>query len=129
MIYGIGTDLVEVARIEAILERHGRRFAARVLSPAELDDFDASQSPAHFLARRFAVKEAVAKAFGTGFRNGLSLRHIAVRHDPLGRPRIELSGQALAFAEQRDIGEMHVSIADERHYALAFVTLLVGGGG
>lgn len=123
MILGIGTDLVEIARMEVILARHGRRFAERILTPEELAGFDGDVRPAHFLARRFAAKEACAKAFGTGFRGGLSLRHIGVDHDALGRPLLSLTGEAAARAARLGVGASHLSISDDRAYALAFVIL------
>ena len=123
MILGIGTDLVEVARMEAALARHGRRFAERILTEPELAGFDDDASPAHFLARRFAAKEACAKAFGTGFRDGLSLRHIGVDHDALGRPLLALTGEAAIRAARLGVGASHLSLSDDRAYALAFVVL------
>ena len=84
MIYGIGTDIVQVVRIRESLDRHGERFAERILSDAELAEFRASAHPARFLARRFAAKEAVAKAFGTGFSGGLTFRDITIGHDDAG---------------------------------------------
>jgi len=124
MIVGIGTDIVRVTRFETMLQRHGPRVAERILSADELLEFRQSSRQAAFLAKRFAVKEAVAKAFGTGFRDGLSLRHIGIRNDPLGRPQLAFSARAMELCEQLGVGETHVSIADEAEYAVAFVTLL-----
>ena len=123
MILGTGVDLVEIARMEAILARHGRRFAERILTPGELAGFDCSRHQAAFLARRFAAKEACAKAFGTGFRDGLSLRHIGVDHDALGRPLLALTGEAAVRAARLGVCASHLSISDDRAYALAFVVL------
>ena len=124
MIFGIGTDIVRIARFEALLERHGARVAERILSVDELQEFTTAARPARFLAKRFAVKEAVAKAFGTGFRDGLSLRHIGVHHDALGKPGLTFHARAEELRIVLAIGETHVSIADEDEYAVAFVTLL-----
>lgn len=124
MIVGIGTDIVRIARFETMLERHGARVAERILSAEELAEFAAAARPARFLAKRFAVKEAVAKAFGTGFRDGLSLRHIGVRNDALGKPSLRFYGRAEELCAQLGVVESHVSIADEHDYAVAFVTLL-----
>ncbi|MAT65718.1 MAG: holo-ACP synthase [Gammaproteobacteria bacterium] len=126
-ICGIGTDIVSIVRMEQALARFGRRFAERILGDAELEEFDACARPAALLAKRFAVKEAVAKAFGTGFRDGLRLQDIQVGHDARGRPELQFQGMAAAFAQAGAIGATHVSIADERDYAVAYV-ILTGDG-
>jgi len=123
MIFGIGTDIVRVERMKRSLERFGDRFAKRLLTESELRDFAANSSPAHFMAKRFAAKEAAAKAMGIGFRDGLSLRHIGVGHDERGKPRLEFNGYAASFIEEHGINAVHVSLADEAEYAVAFVTL------
>jgi holo-[acyl-carrier protein] synthase len=124
MIFGIGTDIVRVSRIDAALQRHGERFAQRILDALELEDFAASTRPAHFLAKRFAAKEAAAKAFGTGFRDGLALCHIAVTHDVQGKPGLRFSERAAQLQHDLGIGEAFLSLADEEDLALAFVTFL-----
>ena len=124
MIYGIGTDLVRVARMQENLDSHGEKFARRVLSDNEFAEYRVHRQPAHFMARRFAAKEATAKAMGIGFRNGLSLRHIGVRHDKKGRPFIEYVGRGQELCTVLGISESHLSIADDSDYAIAFVTLL-----
>ena len=124
MIFGIGTDIVAISRLEQGLERHGDKFAQRILADSELDGFRNAARPASYLAKRFAAKEAMAKAMGTGFRDGLSLRHIAVGHDPKGRPLIEVSDRAEELCRELGIGTRHLSISDEHEYAVAFVTLL-----
>ncbi len=128
MIFGIGTDIVRVARMDAALERHGERFARRILCQREFAEFRQAPHPARFLAKRFAAKEAAAKALGTGFRHGLSLRHIAVRHESEGRPCLHLSERARHLAEERSIGETHLSLADEDDYAIAYVVMLKRDG-
>ena len=124
MIFGIGTDLVQVARMQENIERHGEKFARRILTRHELDEYRIHQQPAHFMAKRFAAKEATAKAMGIGFSNGLSLRHIGVSHDDKGKPYIEYSGRGRELRDLLGISCSHVSLADERDYAIAFVTLL-----
>lgn len=124
MIFGIGTDIVRVARMDEALARHGREFARRILTEGEYREFCLASRPAHFLAKRFAAKEATAKAMGTGFRDGLSLRHIGVAHDGKGRPSLIYHDRAEQLRRELGIGEGHLSLADERDYALAFVTLL-----
>ena len=124
MIYGIGTDIVAVARIQAGIERFGDRFVHRILAVQELEGFEKSVKPAHYLAKRFAAKEATVKAMGTGFRGGISLAQIAVSNDLHGKPGLEFSGQAEQFCLRLGIEESHLSLADENDYAIAFVTLL-----
>lgn len=123
MTYGIGTDIVRVARMRRNLERFGLRFAARILTDTELAEFHRHPRQAHFLAKRFAAKEAVAKAMGIGFRHGLRLRDIGVVNDDNGRPSLEFFGYANTFMQAHAITEAHVSLADEEDYAVAFVTL------
>ena len=123
MIYGIGTDIVRVARMQENLDKHGEQFVKRILTDNELRDYHNSVHPAHFLAKRFAAKEATAKAMGTGFSQGLSLRHIGVAHDELGKPMLEFTDTANEFIERNGIKKTHVSLADEKEYAVAFVTL------
>ncbi len=127
MIHGIGTDIVCVARMHSNLEQHGERFAARVLSDGEFAEFTRlSNAPmqARFLAKRFAAKEAAAKALGTGFRDGLSLKHAVVAHDAHGKPLLQWQGAGCEFVERFGVGESFLSIADESEYAIAYVVLL-----
>ena len=124
MIYGIGTDIVDVGRMERNLSRYGSRFARRILTRQEYQEFSRNSRPAHFLAKRFAAKEATVKALGTGFRNGLSLQQIGVAHDRNGRPLLEYSGKAEIYRRHCNVSESHISLSDEKHYALAFVTLV-----
>ena len=123
MIYGIGTDLVRVSRMQENLDHYGEKFARRILTPDELEEYNDNQLPACFMAKRFAAKEATAKAMGIGFSNGLSLRHIGIRHDERGKPYIEYNGRGRELYDSLGITGSHVSIADERDYAIAFVTL------
>lgn len=124
MIHGIGTDIVGIARMAAALERHGEAFARRILADHEWAEFKGSGNQAALLAKRFAAKEAAAKALGCGFRNGLTLRQIGVEHDELGCPRLAFSGPAAALCQRLGIGRALLSLADERDYAIAYVTLL-----
>ena len=123
-IFGIGTDIVSIGRIEKNLNKYGDRFAAKILQEAELKEFMQKKYQAVFLAKRFAAKEAVVKAMGTGFRDGLVLRNIAVGHDDLGKPILEYSGCAKAFIENNAITNSYISLSDEKENALAFVTLV-----
>ena len=124
MIYGIGTDLVRVARLEEGLARFGEPLARRILTAAEWNEFCYDRRPAHFLAKRFAAKEAVVKALGTGFRGGMKLSDIGVTHDGAGKPGLSYSGAAAVMMRQCAITASHISLSDEREYALAFVVLL-----
>ena len=123
MIVGIGTDLVQVARIAASLERYGERFATRILSAEEMQAMQAAGSREHFLAKRFAAKEAAVKALGTGFRDGISLRSVTVSNTDLGQPRLEFTGAAKSRCEALGVTASHLSLSDEREHALAFVVL------
>jgi holo-[acyl-carrier protein] synthase len=124
MIFGIGTDIVRVARMQQSLDKHGERFARRILTDHELIGYQQANKPANYLAKRFAAKEATAKAMGTGFRNGLSLKHINVGHDEQGKPLLDFNGKAAEFMDEEGINEAHISLADEQEYAVAFVTLI-----
>lgn len=122
-ILGLGTDIVEIARIEAVISRSGDRLAQRVLSENEWAQYQAHQQPVRFLAKRFAVKEAAAKAFGTGIRNGLAFNQFEVFNDALGKPRLRLREEAERLAAQMGVTALHVTLADERHYACATVII------
>ncbi|WP_058913203.1 holo-ACP synthase [Entomohabitans teleogrylli] len=122
-ILGLGTDIVEIARIEEVIGRSGDRLARRILTSAEWQRYQAHQQPVRFLAKRFAVKEAAAKAFGTGIRNGLAFNQFEVFNDALGKPQLRLSGAASALAGQLGVTSIHVSLADERRYACATVII------
>jgi holo-[acyl-carrier protein] synthase len=123
MIFGIGTDIVEVSRIEDSLERFGEAFAQRILSEREWQAFVLSQTKARFLAKRFAAKEAFAKALGTGLRGPATFQNIGVTHDDLGKPVLDLASILQEFLNQRGIRFQHLSISDEKALALAFVVL------
>lgn len=122
-IVGLGTDIVEIARIESVVERTGDSLAKRILTEAELVQYRQQSKPARFLAKRFAVKEAAAKALGTGIRNGLAFNQFEVTNDKLGKPLLSLSDEALKLANCINATHFHVSITDERHYAVATVII------
>ena len=123
MIFGIGTDIVHVKRMRENLDKYGDKFAQRILTNAEFAEFKEKSNQDAFLAKRFAAKEATAKAMGTGFSQGLSLHHIGVSHDAAGKPNIEFFDVAEKFIQDNKIIQAHLSLADERDYAVAFVTL------
>lgn len=124
MIFGIGVDIVKVARMQANLEKYGARFAEKILSQDEMQEFSASKQQAHFLAKRFAAKEAIVKALGTGFSGGITLGQIVISHDEHGKPYINFLDMAFTLKRELGIGECHISLSDEEDYAVAFVTLM-----
>ncbi|MDE1479280.1 holo-ACP synthase [Xenorhabdus bovienii] len=122
-IVGLGTDIVEISRVEEIVERSGERLAKRVLSDREWQQYQQHNQPIRFLAKRFTVKEAAAKALGTGIRNGLAFNQFEVINDPLGKPTLKLHGEAETLADKLNVRSLHVTLADERRYACATVIL------
>lgn len=123
MIFGIGVDMVQVARLESGLARFGEHYADRLLAPEEHADFFAAPQPARFLAKRFAAKEAFSKAAGTGLRGPLHLRNLAVTHTELGQPGFSLHPELQHWLNQAGITRHHLSISDEQEYVIAFVVL------
>lgn len=123
MILGIGTDIVNVSRIEAASARHGEAFAARILSAQELAEYAGQAHPARFLSKRFAAKEALAKATGHGLRHPVSLQRITVGHDALGKPEFVFDAELSAFMSRLGVVRHHLSLSDERDAAVAFVIL------
>lgn len=123
MIRGVGTDIVEVARIQAAWGRHGKRFVSRIMTPSEMLRFYARQSDIRLLAKTFALKEAVAKALGTGIAQGVGWHSIETGRDPLGRPVASLQGAAAKRMHDLGAQQVHVSVADEQAYVVAFAVL------
>lgn len=123
MIIGLGTDIVEIARIQAQYERLGSRFAARILTESERETLAQTKEPARLLAKRFAVKEAAAKALGTGIGRGVSFQHIELQHNEWGAPILVFTGGAQERFELLGGRGMHISLSDEQHYATATVVL------
>ena len=122
MIYGIGTDIVAVRRMADFWQRHGERGLEKMLAPEEREVCRASPDPGRFLAKRFAAKEALGKALGTGVRDPLLLPAIAVSHDELGKPAFAFTPELSAHLAARGL-LAHLSISDEQDYAVAFVVL------
>ncbi len=123
MIYGIGTDIVEVSRIEDSLARFGDAFAERILGFSELSAYRQSNTKARFLAKRFAAKEAFSKALGTGLRAPATFQNIGITHDDLGKPMFDFAPELQDLLDRRGIHFQHLSISDEKALALAFVVL------
>jgi len=125
MIYGIGTDIVQISRVEAALARSGERFAEKILGPQELEKYHArrARSPVRglrFLATRFSAKEAFSKAIGLGMRMPMTWRSAQMLNDPSGKPVIVCSGALADFMQQNKLSAQ-VTISDEADYGVAFV--------
>ena len=123
MIYGVGTDVVEIGRIEQALRRFGERFARRILCEPELRRFNSHRLPASYLAKRFAAKEAFTKALGTGIHAPANWHGVWVRNLPSGKPVLEFSEPLQKLLSQRGVSNSHLSLADERGVAMATVIL------
>jgi holo-[acyl-carrier protein] synthase len=123
MIYGIGTDIVSIKRIEDALFRFGDRFLHRILNETEVAEYAQSAQPARFLAKRFAAKEAFSKAFGTGIGGEIAWHDVVVGHDARGKPIINASSQLAERLAKSEIKNSHISISDESEHAIAFVVL------
>ena len=122
MIYGIGTDIVAISRMADFWQRRGEHALEKVLADSEREACRTSSNPARFLAKRFAAKEALGKALGTGIRPPVSLANIAVDHDALGKPLFALAPElAEHLAAQQLVA--HLSISDERDIVMAFVVV------
>jgi len=124
MIFGIGTDVVRVDRIAATYERFGNHFVERLLLPQERDAFDGERRPVRFLAMRFAAKEAIAKALGTGFRHGVWIRDVGFHANAWGRPEVLFSARGRAVADRLGAGDGHVSLSDEAGLVIAIAVLM-----
>ncbi|PIE41001.1 MAG: holo-ACP synthase [Gammaproteobacteria bacterium] len=124
MIVGIGSDIVSVARMQENIAKYKEdAFARRVLVDSEWTQYQTTKNKPALLAKRFAVKEAAAKALGTGFAEGITWRHISTVHDERGKPVIALTDAALQKANDLGVTAVHVTISDEREFAVAFVVL------
>ena len=127
MIIGIGTDFVEIPRIQKLLDEKGTRFLDRLFTQIERERGIHSTYPASSLAKRFAAKEALVKAFGLGFSEGISFQDIEIANDPKGKPFMTLKGQAeetLHFlTPSHHVAHIHLSLSDTKTHALAFVLI------
>jgi holo-[acyl-carrier protein] synthase len=124
MIFGVGTDILKVERVGAVYERHGERFVQHLLMPDELRDFRQAKNPVRFLSMRFAAKEAIVKALGTGFANGMWLRDAGVVHDPRGKPEIIFSPRGQRVCQTFGVGGGHVTLSDEAGLIVAVAILM-----
>lgn len=124
MIYGIGTDIAEIARVEKVYAKHGSHFIENLLTPEEIKILEARNGKGEFIAGRWAAKEAFAKALGTGIGKDCSFADIEILPDENCRPVIaNLYGQAAITVKNRGISRIHVSISHEKEYAVAFVVM------
>lgn len=123
MIVGIGIDIVDVSRIDGLLREYGEQFARRILAQAERPAFEASSRPAWFLANRFAAKEALSKALGTGLRYPVTLHAISVSSDSVGKPSFGFHGPLPDYLESRGVARHHLSLSHEKGMACAVVVL------
>lgn len=123
MIFGIGTDIVEMSRMQKTWERFGEHFARRILMDEEMELFRQTKQPARFLAMRFAGKEATVKAMGTGFAHGVWMRDVGITSNEWGRPLIIWSERGRKVCAQLGIGSGHVSLTDDAGLVLAFAVV------
>ena len=123
MIYGVGTDLIEIRRIDKALRRFGERFARRILCEPELKRFRAHRQPVAYLAKRFAAKEAFTKALGTGIHAPANWHGVWVVNLKSGKPQLEFSVELQKLLEKKQIHRTHLSLTDEREMAAATVIL------
>lgn len=128
MIFGIGTDVVRLDRVERAYQRFGDRFTGHLLLPAEHDQFRMTRRKARFLAMRFAAKEAIVKAMGTGFRHGMWIRDAGVVQNDWGRPEVIWSERGAAMRDRLGIGEGHITLTDEAGLVVAVAVLMKQGG-
>ena len=121
MIYGIGTDILRIERIEQLYGKYGQVLAERLLSRIELLEWRSVGNKTNFLAKRFAAKEAFAKAVHTGLRSPVTLHHISIAHDKLGRPEFVVEPPLQEWLRQQGIGRVHLSLSDDNDAVVAFV--------
>lgn len=124
MIFGIGVDVLQAERVARVLERRGEHFIERVLMPAERAQLTRTRRPQRFLAMRFAAKEAIVKAMGTGFANGVWVRDVGVVQNRLGKPEVVYSERGERVRRELGIGDGHVTLTDEAGLVVAVAVLL-----
>ena len=121
-IFGVGIDIVEVERIKKIHQKYGEKFARKILSNNELKNFLKDKNKIHFLAKRFAAKEAVGKALGVGIKNGSILKNIEIKNDINGKPFVNINDiEKLNMTEKKEI---HISLSDEKKFAVANAVII-----
>jgi holo-[acyl-carrier protein] synthase len=124
VIFGIGVDVLEAARINKSIERFGDRFVERLLMPAERAQLARTKRPERFIAMRFAAKEAIVKAMGTGFAHGVWIRDVGVVQNAWGKPEVVYSPRGEIVRRNLGVGEGHVTLTDEAGLIVAVAVLL-----
>src|ERR1700742_3186270 len=124
MIFGIGIDVLKVDRVEKVYEKHGERFVRHLLLPEEEAQLRRTARPTRFLAMRFAAKEAIVKAMGTGFAHGMWIRDVGVVQNAWGKPEVIFSERGEAMRRKLGIGEGHVTLTDEKGLVVAVAVLM-----
>jgi holo-[acyl-carrier protein] synthase len=124
MIYGVGTDIVKLSRVQRTYDRFGQRFVERLLMDEEVEQFDRNKWPVRFLAMRFTAKEAIVKAMGTGFAHGVWIRDVGTISNAWGRPEIIWSDRGRARCGELGIGDGHVSLTDDAGLIMAFAVVM-----
>ena len=123
MIYGIGIDLVNIKRVERVINRWGKRFIGRVFTLEEIAFCNKRAFPVSAFALRFAAKEAFSKALGLGMRRGIRWRDIEIFHSPRGQPQLKIHGRSSDICREKRITNYHLSLSDEGDYGIAMVVL------
>ncbi len=129
MIFGIGVDVLELKRIHATLERFGSRFTDHLLMPEERAQLSRTQRPERFIAMRFAAKEAIVKAMGTGFAHGVWIRDVGVVQNSWGKPEVVFSERGERVRRGLGVGEGHVTLTDEAGLVVAVAVLMRASAG
>lgn len=124
MIFGVGTDILELSRVQETYNRFGDHFIDRLLMAEEREQFARNKWPVRFLAMRFAAKEATVKAMGTGFAHGMWIRDVGIVNNARGRPEIIWSPRGRGVCEELGIGDGHVSLSDDGGLILAFAVVM-----
>ena len=123
MIYGIGVDLVDIKRLEKVIDRWGKRFVNKIFTAGETDFCLGRSQPTPHFAMRFAAKEAFSKAIGLGMKKGIRWRDIEITQNSNGKPGLNITGKALEYCDKGGIGGRYVTLSDEADYCIAVVVL------
>src|SRR5690242_7683146 len=127
MIFGIGVDVLEAARVKKVFDRFGEHFIDRLLLPKEREQLGQTKRKERFLAMRFAAKEAIVKAMGTGFAHGMWIRDVGVVQNAWGKPEVVFSARGEQVRRALGIGEAHVTLTDEAGLVVAVAVLMKAG--
>lgn len=125
-ILGIGTDIVNIKRVKKVLKSSKNQFKKKIFSKVEIDYCEKKKNPSSFYAKRFAAKEALSKALGTGFKKGVSFKNIEVFNDVSGKPKIKLKGSTLSYLKKKIKNKkysIHLSLSDDEPWAQATVII------